>query len=65
MDLIELTKIYYINRKYLLLNLTNVIKSTTKNVKKGKKKSTPIFFILKHIIKDFKTSKFYYLEVLV
>jgi hypothetical protein len=64
MDLIELPKTYYISKKYLLLNLTNVLKSTTKNVKKGKKKSAPIFFILKHIIKDFKTSKFYYLKVL-
>ena len=39
MDLFfELTEISNRNKKQLLLNLTNILKSTTKNVKKGKKK---------------------------
>ena len=43
----------------------NILKSATKNVKKGKKKSFRNFFILKYVIKSFKTSNFYYLKVLV
>ena len=44
----------------------NILKSTTKNVKKRKKKkSAQNFFILNYVIKSFKTSNFYYLEVLV
>jgi hypothetical protein len=62
---IDLTKPYKINRKQLLLNLINILKSTSKNVKKGKKKkSAQNFFILKYIIKSFKTSNFYYIKVL-
>jgi hypothetical protein len=46
--------------------LINILKSTTKNVKKRKKekKSTQNFFILKYIIKSLKISNFYYLKVL-
>jgi hypothetical protein len=43
----ELIKLYNMNKKQLLLSLTNILKSTTKNVKKEKKKkSTWNFFIL-------------------
>jgi hypothetical protein len=38
MDPTELTKLYNMNKKQLLLNLINILKPTTKNVKKGKKK---------------------------
>ena len=38
MELTELIKLYNINKKQLLLRLINILKSTTKNVKKGKKK---------------------------
>jgi hypothetical protein len=65
MELLELAKLYNINRKQLLPNLTNILKSTTKNGKKEKKKkSAQNFFILKYVIKSFKTSKFYYLHAL-
>ena len=38
MNLIELTKLYEISRKQLLLNLANTSKSTTKNAKKKEEK---------------------------
>jgi hypothetical protein len=38
MELAELIKLYNINKKQLPLNLINILKSTTKNVKKGKRK---------------------------
>ena len=41
--MIELSKLYKINRKQLLRNLTDTLKSATKSVKKGKKKC-PEFF---------------------
>jgi hypothetical protein len=57
MELTELIKFYNMNKKQLLFNLINILKSTTKNVKKGKKKkSAQNFFILKFVIKSFKTS---------
>ena len=40
MDLTELTKLYNMNEKQLLLDLINILKPTTKNVKKGKKKKS-------------------------
>jgi hypothetical protein len=47
MDLIELINFYNVSQKHLLLNLVNILKSTTKKVKKGEeKKSTQNFFIL-------------------
>jgi hypothetical protein len=64
MELTELTKPYKINKKQLLLNLINILKSTTKNVKKEKKKSAQNFFILKYVIKSCKTRNFYYLRIL-
>ena len=63
-DLIELIELYNINRKQLLRNLTNILKSTTKHVEKGKKNAQN-FFILKYVIKGFKTSKLHYLRVLL
>ena len=41
----EVTKLYNMSKKQLLLNLINILKSTTKNVKKrrGKKKCSEIF----------------------
>ena len=65
MELTEITKPYKINKKQLLLDLINILKSTTKNVKKGKKKSVQNFFILKYVIKSFKISNIFYLKVLV
>jgi hypothetical protein len=65
MNLIELTNLYKKNRKQLLVNLTNIFKSTKKKNPKKKKKSVQNFFELKHTIKSFKASKFYYLKVLV
>ena len=66
MKLTELIKLYNTNKKQLLFNLINILKSTTKNVKKGKKKkSTQNLFILKYVTKSFKTSNFYYLKALV
>jgi hypothetical protein len=51
----ELNRLYNINKKQLLFNLINILKSTTKNVKKRKKeKSTQNFFILKYVIKTLK-----------
>ena len=38
MGITELTEHYNKNKKQLLLNSTNILKFTTKNVKKGKKK---------------------------
>ena len=65
MELTELIKLYKANKKQLLLVLINILKFTTKNVKKGKKKkSAQNFFILKYVIKSFKTSNFYYLKIL-
>ena len=43
MELTESTKSYKINKKQLLLNLINILKSTTKNVKKGEKKGSKLF----------------------
>ena len=65
MELIELTTPYKINKKQLLLNLINILKPTTKNVKKKEKKSAQNFFILKYVIKSFTASNFYKLKVLV
>ena len=64
MKLTEPIKLYNTNKKQLLLNLINILKSTTKSVKKGKKKVFKIFFILKYIIESLKISNFYYLKVL-
>ena len=61
MELTEVIKLYRSNKKQVLLNLINGLKSTTKNVKKRKKeKSAQIFFILSYLIKSLKTSNFYY-----
>ena len=38
MELTELIKLYNMNKKQLLLSLINILKSTIKNVQKGKKK---------------------------
>ena len=65
MELAELTKPYKVHKKQLLLNLINILKSITKNVKKGGKKKCSKFFIPKYVIKSFKTSNFYYLKILV
>jgi hypothetical protein len=52
------------NKEQLLLNLINILKSTTKNVQKEKKeKGAQKIFILKYVIKSFKTSSFYYLKM--
>jgi hypothetical protein len=64
MELTELIMLYNINKKQLLLSLINILQSTTKNVKKGKKKSAQNFFILKYVKKSFKISKFDYLKLL-
>jgi hypothetical protein len=65
MDLTEISTFYNMHKKQLLLNLINILKYTTKNVKKGKKKkSVQNFFILKYVIEKFKISNFYYLKVL-
>ena len=57
----ELNKVDDMNVNKMLLNLTNILKSTTKMSKKRKKnKSAQNFFMLKYVIKCFKTSKFYY-----
>ena len=57
----ELNEVDDMNVKRVLLNLTNILKSTTKRSKKCQKnKSAQNFFILKYVIKRFKTSKFYY-----
>jgi hypothetical protein len=63
MELTEFAKSYKINKKQLLLNLINILKLTTKNVKKGGK-GVQSFIILKYIVKSFKTSNFYYQKVL-
>ena len=65
MKLTESIKPYKVNKKQLLLNLINILKPTTKNVKKGGKKSVQIFFILTYVVKSFKTSNLYCLKVLV
>ena len=64
MELTELIKLYNMNKKQLLLSIIIILKSTTKNVKKGKKKGAQNFFVLKYVIKSFKTSNLYYLKVL-
>ena len=57
----ELKEVDDINVKKMLLNLTNVLKSTIKMSKKKKKnKSAQNFLILKYVIECVKTSKFYY-----
>ena len=57
----DLNEVNDMNAKKLLLNLTNILKSTTKMSKKNEKnKSVQNFFILKYAIENFKTSKFYY-----
>ena len=66
MELTELIKLYNMNKKQFLLNLINISKSTTKNVKKREKtKSAQNFFIFKYVIKIFTTSNYYYLKLLV
>jgi hypothetical protein len=51
MDITELTKLYNKNRKQLLFNLMNILKSTTKNVKKGKtKKKVPRMFLYLYML---------------
>ena len=61
MELTELIKFYNMKKEQLLLNLINILKSTTENVKKGKKeKSAQNLFILKHVVKSSKKSNFYY-----
>ena len=40
-----LIKFYNISREQLLLNLINILKSTTKNVKKVQKKKVPKNFL--------------------
>ena len=58
---VELNRLYDMNAKKMLLNLTNILKPTTIISKKMKKnKSAQNFFILKYVIERFKTSKFYY-----
>jgi hypothetical protein len=65
MELTEAIKLHSTNKKQVLLNLINVLKSTTKNIKKRKKeKSAQNFFILSYLIKSLKTSNFYYQKVL-
>ena len=57
----ELSELNDMNIKKILLNLTNILKSTTKTPKKNKKnKSVQNFFILQYVIKQAKTSNFYY-----
>ena len=46
MHLLKLTVISNRNKKEPLLNLMNILKSTTKNVEKGKKKELIIFSYL-------------------
>ena len=50
--------------RYCSLNLTNILKSATKNVKKGKIKKNPQILIFKYVIEYFKTNKFYFYNVL-
>ena len=62
----ELNEVDDINVEKMLLNTTNVLKSTTEMSKKWKKnKIAQNFFILKYVIEYFKTSKFYYYKLLV
>jgi hypothetical protein len=63
MELKEINKFYNVSKKQLLFKLINILKSTTENVKKEKKKSAQNFFILKYIIERLKISKFYYLKI--
>ena len=57
----ELITFYSMNKKQLLFNLINILKSTTKNVKKRKKeKSAQNFFILTRLIESPKTSNVCY-----
>jgi hypothetical protein len=66
MELIKLTEHYNNDKKQLLFNLIHTLESTTKNVKKGKKKkSAQNFFILKHVTEYYKKSKVYYQNLLV
>ena len=61
LDLRELNKVCNMNVKKALLNLANILKSTTKMSKKMKKnKSAQNSSILKYVIERFKTSKFHY-----
>ena len=65
MDMTELIKLYSINKKQLLFSFINILKSTTKNIKKRKKeKSAQNFLILKYVVKSLKISNFYYQKVL-
>ena len=65
MELTELIRLYNINKKQLLLNLNKYFDIYYKKCqKRKKKKSARNFFILKYVIKSFKTSNFYYLKVL-
>jgi hypothetical protein len=66
MELTEPISLYNINKKQPLLNLNKYFEIYYKKVKKGRnKKCAQNFFILKYVIKSFKTSNFYYLQVLV
>ena len=66
MGLIELTETYNRSKNQLLLNLINILKSASKKYpKRREKKSVQNNFILKHVIKSFKTSRSYYLKTLV
>ena len=67
MDLRDLIEFYNRNKKTTATQFNKYFEICYKEkVKKGKKKkSAIIFFILKHVIKGFKTSKFYYQKVLV
>jgi hypothetical protein len=61
----ELIKLYDVNEEHLLFILINILKSTTKNVKKRKKeKSVQNFFILNYLIKSLKKITFYYQKIL-
>ena len=58
---IKLNEANDMNVKKMLLNQTDIFKSTIKKSKNEKKsKSAQNFFILKYVIEYFKTSKFYY-----
>ena len=55
----ELNEFDDMNVKKMLLNLTNILKSTAKMSKNLKKnKSAQNYFILKYVIEHFKTGKF-------
>ena len=65
MKLTELINLYNMNKKTTATQFDKHSEIYYKKCLKRKKKSAQNFFILKHVIKDFKTSSFYYLKVLV